>query len=554
MLRTLVLIILFSPAICLAETVELAGVEFSVQEYKRIDSSSFKISVLGKPKIVEKENVNSEIIRQFFASWDKTKNLGIDKITDFCVRSLTEKNTDWALTAFDAMALTFADSQIETVASLKSILIRSENDKEFLQKILLLQSSTQYRADLMAALLFFMAEINSEWLKENKAVEVHKYREQIKSFAEAIVLENISNNNITQANNQNTVLKKLYSNSDPVFKRLGSIINASSKTIKAFEASPEAAKTAVLALRKEAAFSADSEKAIVSLAHVYTEKALAENQGRKALEYLSLVKIANRSPKTHEQAIEALKLAKTQKGIYLSPETQAFLQKIVSYDEEIKNEYFSFLESEFQHYLDAKEPQKAETQLEKIQELRPDPNSANDRLRVSLAMLYLDQGLKSAAKDRVRDIKTGISFLTRLQLILSGLYIPTAVLLFLLAVPLLGTISYLIRTRTKQKRKQERLEREAYDRMVDEEEQSKLKGFNPSPRRQIDPLQKEYEELLAEFGLRGKVSLRQIKSAYRKLAKRAHPDMKPGKESEEFLRIKKNYEKIKSLRRKLAID
>ena len=559
-LQALLLIILVSPALSLAETVELSGVKFSVQEYKRVDSSTFKISVLGKPKIVKEENVDDEIVRQFFASWDKTKNLGIKEITSFCIHSIKDAHTSWAVMAFDALALTFADSQEKVLDSLEEILLNTKSNREssaeFLRKQVSLSSFAQYRASLIAALLVHTAVVDLEWIKKKKSADIEKYSEQVKSFSQKAILSRARDQRIEEANNLLSALEAFYSSSDPIVKNVKSFVLYVSpfKKYHAGELSPEALKIELGKLRKHSEYSTEDDSLYLPLIHASAEKSLANEDGLKALRYLSLIGLDNRTPETHRLILESLGYLTNDSLAGLSEQTRYFLSEISKNDAHIRDKYFRILEKHFHNFISDREPQKAETHLEKILELRPDPDSANDALRTSLAILYLDQGLKNAAKDHIRDIKTGISFLTRLRLIFSGIYIPTAVLIFLLAVPLLGTVTYLMRTLAKQKKRIERLERETYDRMIDEAEQSKLKGFNPSPRAQINPLQKEYDELLAEFGLRGKVSLRQIKSAYRKLAKRAHPDMKPGEESDEFLKIKKNYEKILSLRRKLAID
>ncbi|MEZ4754365.1 MAG: J domain-containing protein [Bdellovibrionota bacterium] len=551
------LICLFLPALLIAETVELSGVKFPVQEYKRVDSATIKISVLGSPKIVKAENANQEIVKQFFSSWDKTKSLGIEQITSFCIQSIKDGEISWAVTAFDALALTFADSPDETVLSLEKIIDNTKDYREFLISIISLGSFSQYRANLSASLLLNAAALDINWIIANKSAEINKFSEQIQSYAKSRIPALLKQQQVDLATLLSGALDKFYPESEALNKYLENLFKVFFSPIlkiRSLHPNPAEIQLDLQYFRSNSEFNFEDERIFLPFIHTSVENLLAKKDSINALEYLALIDLRNRTPRTHSLALEALKQTESNAFNKFSPELKNFLSGLSANDQEIKKLYYGSLENQFDKYLIENEPQRAETSLNSIVEIRPDPNTENDKLRIALAKLYLKKGLKNPARDQIDKIQTSISLGTRLDFIFSGLYLPVPLLLFLLCLPLFATISYLFNVRKKQRRILEMREREAYARIQDEEERSKLKGFKPSQTQRVDPLLKEYEDLLLEFGLKGKTSLRQLKSAYRKQAKRAHPDKKQTEESSEFLQLKVNYEKLLSLRKKLAID
>ncbi|MCB0317663.1 MAG: hypothetical protein KDD56_02830 [Bdellovibrionales bacterium] len=552
--RTLLFLLFIWPILSFAETIELAGVTFPIQEYKKVDDTTVKISVLGNPRIVKQENAHDEIVKQFFSSWDKTKQLGIESISNFCIQSLSSKKLIWCLTAFDALALTFADYPQETIQSLENILENTNEDLDFLRTLIKNGNFKQYRPELKAALIFLVSTLDIAWVKKELLPDANSHKSQINKYAIRQILFAINNNEIELAGKKSSTLESLFPQQDSQAKTISSLVNTYAQISDSYKESPYAARKMINQQSIDPAFTAEINNGITRLSQIYAERYLNDSKSKLALEYLSLASLNYRTPKTHQLAAEILDFFHKEPQTTHSFEVHLFLEEISKYDSELKNKYLEYLEYNFYQYLEHNEPQKSETQLELIRKIRPDPDKANDQLRVALVLLYLDQGLKIAANDKLKEIQTEVSFITRLKLVFAGLYIPLPMLIFILALPLLGTLGYLIRTNNRQNRARDDMARATYEQIIEDVEKTKIKGFNPTPKTQIDPLQQEYQNLLLEFGLRGQVSLKQVKKAYRDMVKKSHPDIKPGEESEDFLRTMKNYEKLLELRKKLSID
>ena len=88
----------------------------------------------------------------------------------------------------------------------------------------------------------------------------------------------------------------------------------------------------------------------------------------------------------------------------------------------------------------------------------------------------------------------------------------------------------------------------------DDDESDRPSGFAITGARMMSPSMQEYNRCLQALGLKPGASLRQVKSHYRTLIKKVHPDLNrnlSAVEKERFVTLTKMYDRLIELRREL---
>lgn len=192
--------------------------------------------------------------------------------------------------------------------------------------------------------------------------------------------------------------------------------------------------------------------------------------------------------------------------------------------------------------------------FDKVIALRPDRNDANTRLRLEIAHEARDPASRMFARGRILELeKSGeLALRDRVQLIFDGYYDwrkPAAALLLLISIPAL--ILLLAFRGASMRIPLPRIPlRKMYRRM---RKKMTVRGQSPVPgyMREADTPD-EYSQLLDIFGLKDSANDREIKQAFRELAKKYHPDlsgMDAGDYAEKFRQLEAAYERILAIRR-----
>jgi hypothetical protein len=182
--------------------------------------------------------------------------------------------------------------------------------------------------------------------------------------------------------------------------------------------------------------------------------------------------------------------------------------------------------------------------LDRLVKIRPDPSRENDLIRLTQARLYYGFGNETLAQAKIVECFGKLTMADRLKLGFASFYVSKRLVFGVLGLFIISVVGLLILKFRKQE-----LVKNKNESTVD----AKMAFANNNI---TNPRYREYLNCLQSLGLDGKASLNDIKRAFRKAVKQAHPDKRRGeggKASDEFVSITRAYEQALNLREQLKL-
>lgn len=274
------------------------------------------------------------------------------------------------------------------------------------------------------------------------------------------------------------------------------------------------------------------------------QKAAASGDLDTALELLSKISPDNRSARTRALVITVLsRLDYARSEALFDASVISALADMGARDKAVEKSLLDALERVSTEALYVGDQGRSYRALEKILSLRPDPSSDNDQIRLKQAQVLSGFGLREAARRRVLERSSPLNSRQKAVLFLSGYYGELRLLICLILIPILSlSLAYT--------RRRSRTASGDYAANFGSRNEPSIE----SQMRKLSPRFNEYSDLLGSLGLEADSDWRDIKLAYRRLVKDAHPDAAHGESADEFINISKAYKRIIELRRELGLD
>lgn len=554
-----------------AEPVKVLGVSFPVDSLVRVDPFTIRVQVLSEERLTSVDTLESTVVSLTFASSKGAERISLDNLQNFIEAAVEQQQGPYAI---QALPFYLAHPQLDVLeaadflagisgsataveafkAGLTSMRINSES-----------LSVIEQRARLIVIMLMAIGQSDSRWVRANALRWVFAFNEEFQKYvAESFSMAALHDNRLELARLV-SVVKEILGSDDEFFQQISILRGRLEQVMGARESGEIEQLYPLVEITRKDPLSAKVLFPILSQ-RLHDEAARALDSGAfdKALIVLSRGDIDRRTPKTHELVKKALISAVPSRFlIFRDSQVDAMLYKMAQLDPEIKNLYIDFLERQADFLFSAGDHAQSELVLERMLRVRPDPSKANDNIRIAQARLYLRADLRPLAIQKLSQVRTGLSLLTRFRLGLSGLYFNRYLALLFLFVPLILVTWYLWTEVRRINR-----ERMADNNVAGKVDRSSLHDTSEGSwskklftkgalNREEDPREREYALCLKELGLEPTATLRQIKTSYRLLVKDIHPDVvkdEHGKASSKFIELTRAYDRALDLRRQLVID
>jgi hypothetical protein len=297
----------------------------------------------------------------------------------------------------------------------------------------------------------------------------------------------------------------------------------------------------------------------VDAIHTIASRRLAEKKAGDALGILSVITQQWKNDRTAELTTRALELLHNEEVPPFSVDRAEFLRHLSESDGNVHKSYRSYLEFVLSQMLARNQKGVFASYFKEYLNLNPDPSSKNDMFRFELAKLYLAEGQVSAARQEVAQMRTGTTIFDKVKLLTLGYYFRPGWVLFSFAAAVLGGFLIFLREKkgivVKAKKAQRELKEKMASARTPSAEHKTAKEQNPTFRSlarmseyeaPTDPRLIELIGLLAQLGLSPGATEKEIKQAFRQVAKSVHPDMAQvgdAKASDEFIELTKAYER-----------
>lgn len=537
-----------------AETVRLFEVDFPVDDLRPVDDVSIKVTIFGDEALVAKAQLPEFVAGKYLVRQNVNK---LDRADVIRFASNAAKADSGSFAALAWIALLEATSTLSPT-DLKAIqdLEQTAVFPDIVKLIISRTNQLSRHSQLIGWLLCAATETDFEWLRGRIVSFVYINEQSFKAACRERYLDYWSKADQARASQLLESFRELFGDGDGWYLELQAQHQAIVPAVAALN-DPANADLSALAqvVQKFPELSQFLSALIVKQAHQKAAQIITEKNPLLALTLLSWLDQSWRTPTTHDLVLQALRnLPVTQAEQVLSGRTADFLYFVSIKDYTVKAVYLAYLQLALLKKLDQRDLSNLDQFFSTIKKLRPDPDAANDELRVNAAAVYGSLGQGAAAREQVQQMHRALNWIELIRLLFSGAFIsPWALWSMIIGlITISGLVVYRWPTRTIQKPEQRkpRTERTSSERTA----RPIFAGSGLRPT--IDPRRIEYEKLIGGFGLQGDASLAEIKSAYRKAVKMLHPDTNPNlseAEQEKFRRITQDHARLLELRNELGL-
>jgi hypothetical protein len=323
------------------------------------------------------------------------------------------------------------------------------------------------------------------------------------------------------------------------------------------------AAAALESLRKDPVVGSVAEVGVSALLVKLGDESLQKGDHVAALFFLTRVDFKQRTPQQHLMLSRALRAQPVSSlPMVLEKQTRDILLMYAGKDEALRGELIEYLERGFGEAIKGHGVETAKGIISLVTSIRSDPSEYNDRLRRALADELITLNLPEDARLVLQQIRVAhVPLSLRIWLLATG-SLKGFLVVLLATVLALGALTFGARTAWRSYVRRSGCDKEipagrndstarsgdvsGTDNSSDESGSMRSFVFYP-PEFRASGWRGEYEALLAFFGLSNDATLTEIKVAYRKFVKEAHPDRNltaVADSSDQFIEISKKYERL----------
>ncbi|MBN8550753.1 MAG: J domain-containing protein [Deltaproteobacteria bacterium] len=537
-----------------AESVKVSGLSFPVEALHEVDSSNVKITLFGETEIIARSSLDDFVVHKYFQNTSAAAALPRSGVRSFIQESVAQGKFDRAVDALRDLCRQAGEPDSKVAEFLVSLPDTSNSGAFFRVASAVLAENNC--AGAAAAEVIVRAGVgDTEWAKTKGIRFAFDHEKKVRALLEAKIRQAAKARNFSEIGRDVEFYGAVFGTEDPRYLQL---VVLEARVAQATEAVQKGDLEALYPLVEQSKSNEELSELLsplfVETLHTQAAKALTRGDSGNAIHILSHLDIRKRTPTTHELAQRSLQaLQPSERPVMAEGGTAAFLRALSESDERVRAAYISYLERSFEYFIEKGSFDDVNYYFEHLTALRPDPNSANDRLRVQQISAYLDRKMMVSARDKLRQVQTGVPLFARARFTLAGLYFDPMYLVISVVSLLAGAIVILLAELIGKLRRRlmHRISARKAAAASEQEEEVIQPAFVQSGLvRSMSPSMIEYRECLEVFGLTSEASLKAIKAAYRHAVKEVHPDLNKDLDqeaSERFLLLTKTYERILEL-------
>jgi len=547
-----------------AERVEVCGLELSVDGLEPADAGNIRVTLGGESYTTSNSALGNSVLQRFLTRPGPDAALGTEDL-EKCIRNSISSQEHSRAAAVLMYLLSSERTEDLQFSEFISDLVQQPGLGD--EAVRAFQMTIEKLPDSMAGsralalVLFHAGEKDPDWLRSRAVRLLMRADVPLRDLIKIRFIEEMQSGRPAEAEKLSSLAGRLYGTEDSAFVEMRLVVNRMKELRNILDGGKLERLYPVMSSGTEGTtLTSVLMPLIAAVLRQEAEKAIAQGDAARALVLLSWLRPAQHTPATPELALKALQLVRSGEDPAFSEARVAdFLRLLAVSDERILRIYIDLLEARVDKLLDEKNAAASEKALERLLELRPDPDAGNDRLRFRQALMYASHDMLQEARSRLGEMQSGLSWFSHLRLFVHGYYGNPFILVecFLAIIIIIALLLVRKHYGRAIAEKFERIETAWQNAGKEQPEEGIASGFTlaglnlgTSPRRQ------EYERCLAKLGLRGDATLKEIKSTYRLLVKAVHPDLhneEAEDKSDKLVELNQAYDRILEIRKELGV-
>ncbi len=560
MLRPLLVLISIAASLCsplssYSESFTIDGLTFTVDELAVVDDTTVKVRIGENTRIVDRLSLEDYVVRETFSNEERGGEYSPEALLAFSQENLKRGNSERAERALEVLV----HSRKVDPSSLLLLLSSLEKSPATVQplKNILLREEGRSPGKNIVALLLVLEQLDPEWLRtQGSRVEV-LYTDALKISGKELVLRRLNEKDLQGAFALVNSISRILGREDPdlsKFKALETRLQEVDSTDALDKLTP-----LIDISKRDAELEEALRPYLIDALHHEAQQVIEAGDSARALVILSRINFQRRTPTTHELVGKALAtVGRTSFNGFFDRDVTLMLSELSLKDSVIRDQYIQLLATQVIASFRRGSSTKGEVLFLRLLEINPDPSQFNDGLRIQKALEYIAQEDRANAEKEIGNVKTGISLDQQWLLFTQGYYIGFTWLFIALFSPLAAAFIFFKFPRFRLIRGFKSLiGRSSPEKEEAARSESEKIFVSAQNRATINPRLKEYTTLLTKLGVSSDAKGSEIKNAYRKCVKDAHPDTNQdiqGLASERFIDLTNTYERILELRRELGYE
>lgn len=534
------------------EKLEIFGTQFDLNDLRFLDSNAVQVTLFSESRIIKRGELNSFVAEQYAAQGKLLEQIGQKQLHRFMIQAIKED---------PAVALVILDSiskEREGGLSLDLETLAVEpGAKEVFKAFLLSTEQNQAPSLFVANIIIILARNESAWIRSQLLKLVYSHRSLIYSMFESGFLEDLKAQRLERAAASLQIEKQLFGSSDSHFQRLLIILEKLEQFKKrlSFDDGLDYINITRQFADDDPLIRGALEDSASVVLHQRAEQSITDKKLEQALRYLLAVDFHKRTPTTYKllHLIVSKYPAVCSKVLDGSRALSTLLQ-LGKQDQSLWGQLADMLSQQVNSCLKSGDLERAGPLFDALLIVRPDPNSANDTLRLEYSGLLKEQGKESLGKLKEAEIQSrSILFKVILKDVFDKYSVPIVILLGVILIYL----GYRLKEHTTAVKMGGRRSY-SFDQGEGDVKIGADKRFvMSSALKRFDPRQREYESCLRFFSLPPNAGLDAIKLAYRNAVKSYHPDVncdEQGLASQKFIEVTQIHDRIMELRKIMKKD
>ncbi len=530
-----------------AETRNILGLDFEVDRAFVIDRNNSSVTIDGRELLIPSSEVDSYIVESLLLKKQKQGNFSTEALGRFTEQAIAEKKYDIAVVGLSSLinggeqAIPIMEQLVDkfqtqpgVIDLFKRALLHQKPDPKIDRRIIVPIIVAIARNDET-----WVTNMGAEWLKDSS--------DEIRQHLERIFSKALFTNGIESIDELTTVARRIFGSESLLVQQFQDVRSRVQLITDAVKRG--GANDLIKVFKDTVATMIPLPNGLYEMmslrGHDLAESLIERGQSSQAVEILAYLEFDKRTPRTHELLIRAIQGMKLKEAKILFANTIVpSLIKYAQKDEAFGAEFIDIGKAYIRELMRTGSMYQAEDAFLNLEHCGAQYNYLLDPLRLDFADTYISSGDTSRAKDKLKSVEITRGLWVFSQFLWLVFKMNQSMLMFvlMLATAIFSGLYYYYRINK---------EDDDIDFTLFDPQDAFKGGFVKNVQRKLDPRFEEYLRSVHLLGLKPGCSEREIKAAYRRIAKKLHPDAGASKEkSEKFLTLHNTYNRLIELEEK----
>lgn len=531
----------------LAENRNILGLDFEVDRAFAIDRNNSSVTIGGRELIIPSSDVDDYIVESLLIKKQKQGEVSIEALGGFTEQAIANKKYEIAVIGLSSLihggeqAIPIMEQLVDkfqtqpgAIDLFKRSLLHQKPDPKIDRRIIVPIIVAIARNDET-----WVANMGAEWLKDSS--------DEIRQHLERIFSKALFTNGIESIDELTTVARRIFGSESLLVQQFQDVRSRVQLITDAVKRG--GANDLIKVFKDTVATMIPLPNGLYEMmslrGHDLAESLIERGQASQAIEILAYLEFDKRTPRTHELLIRAIQGIKVKEAKILFINTVVpSLVKYAQKDEAFGTEFIDIGKAYVRELMRKGNMYQAEDVFLNLEHCGTQYNYLLDPLRLDFANTYILSGDTARAKDKLKSVEITRGLWVFSQFLWLVFKMNQSMLMFvlMLATAIFSGLYYYYRINK---------EDDDIDFALFDSQESFKGGFVKNVQRKLDPRFEEYLRSVHLLGLKPGCSEREIKAAYRRIAKKLHPDAGASKEkSEKFLTLHNTYNRLIELEEK----